>query len=50
MMFAWDGEPSFDGCAPGWAVFAPDSVHVPEVLGGTMLILYLLPDGEVEWV
>jgi hypothetical protein len=31
-------------------VFAPDSVHVPAVTGGTMLILYLLPDGAVEWV
>jgi Domain of unknown function (DUF4863) len=50
MMFAFDGEPIFDGHPPGWAVFAPDSVHVPGVTGGKMLILYLLPDGAVEWV
>ena len=50
MMFAWSGEPRFDGRDPGWAVFAPDSVHVPGVVDGEMLILYLLPDGEVEWV
>lgn len=50
MMFSWAGEPRFDGREPGWAVFAPDSVHVPGVVDGKMLILYLLPDGEVEWV
>ena len=50
LMFAWSGEPVFDGCEPGWAVFGPDSVHVPGVTGGQMLILYLLPDGAVEWV
>lgn len=50
LMFVWDGEPVFDGRQPGWAVFAPDSVHVPGVSGGSMLILYLLPDGEVVWV
>ena len=50
LMFAWDGEPVFDGRAPGWAVYPPESVHVPGVTGGAMLILYLLPDGEVEWV
>jgi hypothetical protein len=50
LMFSWDGEPIFDGCEPGWAVFPPGSTHVPAVVGGQMLILYLLPDGEVEWV
>jgi hypothetical protein len=50
LMFAWSGEPIFDGCEPGWAVFGPNSVHVPGVSGGQMLILYLLPDGAVEWV
>lgn len=50
MMFAWSGKPRFDGRDPGWAVFAPDSVHVPGVVDGEMLILYLLPDGEVTWI
>jgi hypothetical protein len=50
LMFAWSGEPIFDGCEPGWAVFGPNSIHVPSVAGGQMLILYLLPDGAVEWV
>lgn len=50
LMFSWSGEPVFDGCDPGWAVFGPDSVHLPGVTGGQMLILYFLPDGAVEWV
>lgn len=50
LMFAWSGKPVFDGRQPGWAVFAPDSVHVPGVTDGEMLILYLLPDGSVQWV
>lgn len=50
LLFALDGSPRFDGRAPGWAVFSPDSVHVPRVDDGTMLILYILPEGAVEWL
>lgn len=45
---ASDGAPTFDGQEPGWVVFAPDSVHVPTVEGGMMLIVYLLPQGAME--
>ncbi len=45
----WGGAPRFCGHAPGWAVFAPGSEHVPGVSGGTMLIFYLLPGGAMEW-
>jgi len=45
-----DGEPVFDGHPPGWAVYGPGSQHVPGVAGGTMLILYFLPGGEIEWL
>ncbi len=45
---ATEGEPTFDGRPPGWVVFAPDSVHVPTVEGGMMLIVYLLPQGAME--
>jgi hypothetical protein len=48
-MLAWEGEPEFCGFKPGWAVFAPGTTHVPSVKGGKMLILYMLPDGAVEW-
>ena len=47
---ALEGEPTFDGHAPGWVVLGPDSVHVPTVDGGTMLIVYLLPGGAIEFL
>jgi hypothetical protein len=45
-----DGKPTFDGFGPGWAVFPPGSQHVPTVSGGTMLIVYLLPEGAIEFL
>lgn len=47
---ATEGEPLFDGQGPGWVVFPPESVHVPTVTGGTMLIVYLLPSGAMEFM
>ena len=46
---ALEGEPTFDGEPPGWVVLAPGTSHVPTVAGGTMLIVYLLPQGEIEF-
>jgi len=43
-------EPTFDGNGPGWAVYGADSVHVPTVRNGEMIILYLLPNGAFELV
>ncbi|MEZ6006094.1 MAG: DUF4863 family protein [Planctomycetota bacterium] len=45
-----DGNPTFDGRQPGWVVFGPDSVHIPTVAGGRMLIVYLLPQGAMEFL
>ncbi|MSR62971.1 MAG: DUF4863 family protein [Planctomycetes bacterium] len=47
---ALEGKPSFDGQPPGWVVFPPASQHVPTVAGGTMLIVYLLPQGAIEFL
>ena len=47
---AIDGKPTFEGEPPGWVVMAPNSTHVPTVAGGTMLIVYLLPRGEMEFL
>lgn len=47
---ALDGAPTFDGEQPGWVVFPPESRHVPTVAGGTMLIVYLLPQGAIEFL
>lgn len=46
----FSGEPTFDGNPPGWTVYGEDSVHVPVVRGGEMIILYLLPNGAFELV
>jgi hypothetical protein len=47
---ALEGTPRFDGEPPGWVVLPPTSDHVPTVTGGKMLIVYLLPEGAIEWV
>jgi hypothetical protein len=47
---ALEGSPRFDGQEPGWVVFPPESRHVPTVSGGTMLIVYLLPKGQIEFI
>lgn len=46
---ALEGDPRFDGQPAGWVVLPPDSSHVPAVEGGAMLIVYLLPKGEIEF-
>ncbi len=50
LCFATAGTPAFDGNPPGWTVYPPDSAHIPTVTGGTMLILYLLPGGAIEFL
>ena len=39
----------FDGRGAGWLVYAPDSAHSPTVSEGEALVLYLLPQGEIEF-
>ena len=50
LLFEMDGAPMFDGHGPGWAVYPPGSEHVPVVRDGSMLILYFLPGGAIEWI
>ena len=50
LCFALDGEPQFDGKPAGWVVYGPDSIHVPTVSDGQMLILYFLPGAEIEFL
>ncbi len=40
---------AFDGHGAGWVVYGPDSAHTPTVAGGRALVLYLLPDGAIEF-
>ena len=39
----------FDDHGAGWLVYAADSGHRPTVTGGRALVLYLLPEGKIEW-
>ena len=50
LCIATKGEPRFDGRPAGWVVYGKDSVHVPTVRGGEMLILYFLPAGAIEFL
>lgn len=50
LCFATEGTPRFDGNAEGWTVYPPGSQHVPTVTEGTMLILYFLPEGRIEFL
>lgn len=44
-----DGTARFDGRCAGWCVYGPGSAHSPTVSGGRALVLYLLPEGLVEF-
>ncbi len=43
------GDALFDGRPAGWVVYAPGSAHRPTVTNGRALVLYLLPDGRIEF-
>ncbi len=43
------GAAEFDGHGAGWLVYEPGSAHVPTVAGGKALVLYLLPQGAIEF-
>jgi hypothetical protein len=44
-----EGDASFDGRPAGWLVCPPGSAHRPTVANGRALVLYLLPDGRIEF-
>jgi len=39
----------FDGYGAGWLVYGPGSAHHPAVTHGRALVLYLLPEGAIEF-
>jgi len=39
----------FDDMPRGWCVFEPGSEHRPTVTDGEALVLYMLPDGKIEF-
>jgi hypothetical protein len=44
-----EGDALFDGRPAGWCVYPPGSAHKPTVSRGRALVLYLLPDGRIEF-
>jgi hypothetical protein len=44
-----NNDAEFDNHGAGWIVYEPNSAHNPTVTNGTALVLYLLPDGEIEF-
>ncbi|HJV68499.1 DUF4863 family protein [Ideonella sp.] len=44
-----EGEARFDGRPAGWCVYPPGSAHRPTVRQGRALVLYLLPEGRIDF-
>lgn len=44
-----EGEALFNGHPAGWLVCPPGSAHSPTVSQGRALVLYLLPEGRIEF-
>jgi hypothetical protein len=44
-----EGEALFDGHAAGWMVTPAGSTHAPTVSNGKALVLYLLPEGQIQF-
>lgn len=44
-----EGDARFDGRPGGWLVCPPGSAHRPTVSQGRALVLYLLPEGKIEF-
>jgi len=49
MVIPIDPTGQFCGKGAGWTVFEPGSCHFPEVTGGKINTIYLLPNGEIEY-
>ncbi|EYS86439.1 2-hydroxylaminobenzoate mutase [Cupriavidus sp. SK-4] len=44
-----EGDAQFDGRPAGWLVCPPGSAHRPTVSNGRALVLYLLPEGRIDF-
>ena len=49
LLMPLDGDALFDGRPAGWIVKEPGSGHRPTVSQGRALVLYLLPQGQIEF-
>ena len=44
-----EGAATVDGHPAGWCVYPPGSAHRPTVASGRALVLYLLPEGQIQF-
>ena len=49
MIMPLERDAKFDGHGAGWFVYGPGSVHRPTVTDGRAYVLYLLPQGAIEF-
>jgi hypothetical protein len=49
MIVPLDPGATFDGEGEGWLVYPPGSAHSPTVQGGAAIVLYLLPNGQIQF-
>ncbi len=49
MIMPVSAEALFDNKGRGWCVYEPDSAHNPTVTNGEALVLYMLPEGKIEF-
>lgn len=44
-----EGNATFDGRSAGWLVYPAGSAHRPTIANGRALVLYLLPEGSIDF-
>jgi hypothetical protein len=49
MVMPLEGDARFDGQGAGWKVYPPGSAHHPTLHGGRAYVLYLLPQGAIQF-
>lgn len=49
MVVPIDATSRWCGHGPGWVVYPPGSEHFPTVSGGKALVMFFLPNGEIEY-
>ncbi len=49
MIIPTDGTPKFDGVSTSWYVYGPGTSHHPTMTDGSAYVLYLLPEGSIEF-
>jgi hypothetical protein len=49
MIIPETADAKFDGQGQGWKVYGPETEHYPTVTDGSAIVLYLLPEGEIDF-